>query len=280
MTTPVRKRKAESDAPRRRASKRPYVTIERDDLTARDVQFMQMNRGVRPPPRYMLPTAAQVRAISNARIGGLQAIENKYLDVNVAAGSMVNNTWALAQLDPGATLCLNAIAQGDGPSNRDGRQYQIRSVHVRGYIIVDPIETQANPLADVLVRLALVLDKQTNGAQVDPTTVFTGTGVNAFNGFRNLEYTQRFRVIEDISFRINSEGGCAAANDFNAPSKVVPFIMNKEFKTPIKVNCNGVGATVASIADNSLHLVGCIAADAVSAPVTRIHYWSRVRFQG
>jgi len=275
MTTPVRKRKAESDPPRR-PRKKAYVTVERDDLTGRDIQYMQMTRGVRPPPRYLLPTNAQVRAQMN-RTGGLD-MELKFLDVQEVGKVFTNNTWDLANLDPSTPQCLNAVAMGDGASSRDGKMYSIKSIHIRGHVVVLPVEGVVDPTADVLVRLALVLDKQTNAAILNPTTVFTGNNGDAINGFRNLEYVQRYRVIEDVTFRIENNCVGIAANTYSAGGRTVPFVMNHEFKNPIRVNCTGTGSTVASINDNSLHLIGTAATDAATLALTRLNYHSRTRF--
>lgn len=279
MTTPVRKRKAEADAPRR-PRKRPYVTIERDDLTARDVALMQMNRGARPATRFVLPTQAQVRAISNARTGGMVGQEKKYCDIAVANALFTNNNWVGSVMDNAGTSCLNGIAIGDGATNRDGRQYGIHSVHIRGTITVDFQKSMVNPSADTVVRMALVIDKQTNGVVLDPTGVFSLGGGIAVNAFRNLEYIKRFRVIEDMTIRINNEQVAEAANLFASSVKIVPFVMNHEFKTPLQVNCIGTGATIASIADTSLHLIGTATSDAISILGTRYTYTSRVRFVG
>jgi len=265
MSAPIRKRKAEADPPRRpRNQKRPAYTPGRKQMI----------------PRPM--TDAQLRQMSNARTGGYLGQELKYMDTNVTAGSIVNNTWVNACVDPtgAGVLCQNGIGQGDGAQNRDGRAYAIKSVHVKGWISIDPIKAQTTQLSDTLIRLVLVLDKQTNGAQMDPQQLFNGAAGFALSGFRNLEYVQRFRVIEDITFRIENPGPAEAVNSFGAPARLVPFQMNKDFKTPIKVTCSGAAGTVAAITDNSLHLVCCQVSDVLVAPVVKMNYWTRVRFIG
>lgn len=263
MTTPVRKRKPEYEAKRKRAPKRATGA---------------RSRGINVQTQTM--SDRTVQALVNQRIGGQLGREVKFCDFNVAGTVMNNDNWTAALLDPTTPQCLNGVAMGDGPNQRDGRQYSILSVHIRGYCFVSSYKANINPIPDTMFRLALIHDKQTNGVQMDPLNVFVGTGGTSINGFRNLEYTQRFAVLEDMTFVKTGESQVSVANSFDNGLKLIPFVMNKSFKTPIKVQTTGSGATVASIIDNSLHLIGVANTEGGSVGQTRVSYWSRIRFVG
>lgn len=211
-------------------------------------------------------------ASAGIRTGGFIDIENKFIDYE-ANGDAFATTWAT--MEDGTANCISAVAQGDGESNRDGRVYYIRSVHVRGYVGTGALEAQTGPVGDALVRLALVLDTQTNGAQLTATDVMDGGQNNDWLAFRNLQYSKRFKVLKDTGvLRIPghdlNEG---AVNSFGLAPTFIPFKMNIKFKKPIKVRCSGTTAVVASIVDNSIHVIGV--GSTTNAFVT---YQSRVRF--
>lgn len=220
---------------------------------------------------------ARARSMSYAtasaapRTGGYIDIENKFIDYEHNAAFAT--TWTA--LEDGTADCISATAQGDGESNRDGRVYHIRSVHVKGYMAMSTAEGQAAPTSDELARVALVWDTQTNGAQLTATDVMDGGQSIDVLAFRNLQYSKRFRVLKDsgvkrIQAHPLNEG---AINSFAAAPVYVPFKFNVKFKKPIKVRCSGTTAVVTSIADNSLHVIGC----ATNTNVTLV-YQSRVRF--
>lgn len=202
--------------------------------------------------------------------------ENKYIDQEVNA-STLTTTWTGGEHDP-ANNCLNAVSQGDGESSRDGRKYVIKSVHIRGYISRNVIEGSVNPNPDEIATIALVLDTQTNSNQLNAEDVMAdATTITSPFTFRNLEYSQRFRVLKYkmLKVPIAQTSTYAAANNFNNPEVKVPFSMNVSFPVPIKVICNGTTAGVSDISDNSLHIIACGTSTGLA-----ITYASRVRFVG
>ncbi len=76
--------------------------------------------------------------------------------------------------------------------------------------------------------------------------------------FRNLQFTKRFRVLWDRSWKINrkqtNEGAINLFATGNETTALMTF--NRRFKTPISVTCSGTTAVVGSITDNSLHIIG------------------------
>ncbi len=213
----------------------------------------------------------------NFRQGGYIDIEKKFVDYSVT-GDAFTSIWAGGEMDEGTALSLSAVAQGDGESQRDGRVYHIHSVHVRGQIKRAALEGQTAPISDAVARIALVWDTQTNGAQLNAEDVMLTIGAASdVYSWRNLQFSKRFIVLKDKTFRVasNNQTNEGASNLFANGDILIPFKINKTFKKPIKVRCKATTATVAAITDNSLHLIGT-----ATTTGCNITYESRVRFTG
>ncbi len=217
----------------------------------------------------------QFRGTRNVRTGGFVGRELKFFDVE-ATDDAFATSWAT--MEP-ATTNLSAVAQGDGESQRDGRKYEIRGIYIKGYVQIDDQESNVAPPGDGLVRICLVLDKQTNGAQLSASDVMLTAPANDINSFRNLQHTERFSILFDKTIRLpmNSMVNEGAINLFANGNIRVPFKINKTFKTPIMVNTDGTTADIANITTNSLHMIG-VERDSIFAK--SLSYVSRLRFTG
>lgn len=230
--------------------------------------------------RKRLATAAiKQRAIRhgfmNTRIGGYVGRELKYVDQSVSGTTLTDNTWTV--LDPSLN-CLNGIVQGDGKSERDGRNYIIKSVHINGYLKLDAEESSISTVSDLLARVAIIHDGQTNNGSPTATDVYEDGDINSF---RNLEWIRRFTVCKEKKIRIpcsQSQVNEGTTNAFAHGSIVIPFKMNINITSPLWVNTNGTTGSVSSITDNSFHFMVCALTDS-NSPV-RVYYTSRVRFCG
>ncbi len=215
------------------------------------------------------------RRTFNPRTGGFLGIENKFFDSENTAASF-STAWIL--MNPSLTSKLTAMAQGDGPQERDGRKYSMTSIHIKGFINVPPVESNTAPAGDTIVRLVLVWDTQTNGAELTPADVML-TGVsNNVNSFRNLQFTSRFKVLWDKTFNlVVSRAGMneGSANLFGAGIVRIPFKINKTFKTPISVTRSGSTANISNVTDNSISIIGV---GITSTPT--LTYEARIRFVG
>ncbi len=233
-------------------------------------QRLKRTRGRRRAAIPMV-VSTSLAALSNVRTGGFTGIERKFFDTdNVSA---FNTSWAIEE---NVTTALSAVAQGDGESNRDGRIYNILSIHIRGHIIVGVAESQTAPIGDQLCRLALVWDKQSNGANITATDVYDAGPTDDINSFRNLQFTKRFHVLKDKTWLVRRQGlNEGAANLFAAVNRKIPFKWNFTFKVPIRVTMSGTTADIANVTDNSLHMIGV----STSTLVT-YSYASRIRFTG
>ncbi len=219
-----------------------------------------------PPPGF------SQRRLLNQRTGGFLGKELKFFDVDENAG-VFTTTWAVQEPD---TTNLTAVAQGDGESNRDGRKYAMHSIHLKGMVSFPTTESATAPVADSSVRLVLVLDTQTNGAQLTATDVMDGGGSVDLLSFRNLQFTKRFKVLWDKLITVKPQGTNEGAINLFANSNTQRlFSFNKKFAKPIPVTMKGTTADIANVTDNSIHLI-VVGTDAS----LNLQYQSRLRFTG
>jgi hypothetical protein len=223
-----------------------------------------------PARRSLFTTSGNYGRIilPNVRSGGFLGYEKKFIDTG-RTGAIIASAVPGSEIDPNTVNCLNAVAQGDGPQNRDGRKYHILSVHIRGFInFID----ETVPYTADHTRLLLVLDRQTNAAQLQAEDVLNNSAP-ATQAFRNLEFTQRFIVLKDFTLNKPQVGSGATTNTWRATK---PFKINYTFKKPIAVTCSGTTGNVTAINDNSLHLI----AITFNGGSNTLDYHARVRFVG
>ncbi len=236
------------------------------------------NNGGGKRRQAFVPPFRQGFASRNVRIGGFLDIENKFLDSELTAEAF---TASWAAKNPSGTGCTDSIsvpAQGNTESSRDGRTYWINSVHVRGHVDVPLAEAQAAPQGGTHVaRICLVMDTQTNAAEMTATDVMDAGGTDDTLAFRNLQNSKRFRVLKDKKFVFQfNQGNEGAVNSFYQCAVRKDFEWNHTFKNPIKVTCDaGTTANVSEVTDYNLGLIGV----ANSTSLT-LEYQARVRFSG
>lgn len=230
---------------------------------------------------------SQVRRVMNTRISGLMGMETKFFD-NYLVGSVLTAPTAATggEHDPTATYtgCLNSVPPGDGGSERDGRNFRMKNITIKGQVRLGAQVGQTGPDNLPRVFIALVLDKQTNGAQMSSEDCFvnpSGNAVLAADPLLNLENSQRFRVLKTAHIGPKDFAGSQAMGDYPAGSiaergVTVPFTLFVDLKN-MMVNMTPSGGTVAGISDNSLHLIAFVN-DTSSGAV--LDYNSRLRFVG
>lgn len=209
----------------------------------------------------------------NARTGGFLGIETKFIDYEYNA--LVQQSLVGSLAVPATALALNAVAQGDGESDRDGRKCTTTALHMRGYVQIDKNATGVDPLT-ASVRIVVVHDTQTNGGQLTETTVFkdpTGTALEPLV-FRNLQYAKRFRILMDKSISLYHPSGGGSTMPVYAPARK-HFTLNKTLNMPTIYKSNG--AIIGNITDNSIQVLAF--SGATDSPCT-LRYISRVRFVG
>ena len=138
-------------------------------------------------------------------------METKFVD-STTTSQNITGSWALIHPDnpAGSVNSLTPISEGDGEQDRDGRKCIIKSLFIHG-IVVWPTGTAADEIGPV--RMALVQDMQTNGANFTPSNVFkTPATGNALNAFRDLQYTSRFKILHERYVHPPVQTGGAGGN--------------------------------------------------------------------
>lgn len=214
--------------------------------------------------------------------GWVAAGEMKYFDTELDETVITASTnWSSTEYDPATLNTLFCPTKGTGINNRVGRKVKVYKVKVRGFIWVAQEVNETQPDDGVMVRLALVHDKQTNSAQCqgeqvfrDPTTADAKVAVQAFQSLDNLG---RFKVLRDRYFRLPTRQYVYDGTNIEKEGIVVPFKFNVHYRHGIVVNFNATdGGTVADIVDNSWHVL-CNISDADMVP--NITYTARVAYK-
>jgi len=210
-------------------------------------------------------------------------IEKKFYDNGILAQAIVAPTDASgAELDPSATSMVSTPAQGDGEQNRDGKQIACLYLEMNAVINIPSVEDAANPVQPVAVYIAVVLDSQTNGAQLNSEDVFKNTAGNALTAaspLKNLLFGKRFRILKSQTFQFPMVQNTAEGDNLHSASG-----QQKLFKWFIplrgmKINFNaGTTASIANVIDNSIHVIGYCTNVTLITP--SLSYNSRLRFLG
>lgn len=233
-------------------------------------------------------------SIARAR-GAAVTGEMKYFDceLNLAAVAACTTSWVAGTiLDPTATvnigdaavntpLCLFAPKVSAALNGRIGRKVKMLKCRLSGSIVI-PVQTaQATTDAPMEVRLFLVMDKQTNAAQMTSAQLMQGAGdsTTTLNSMQNPNNFGRFKVLKEkrISLQNPNLAGSPTTGDMVQAGLSRTFKLSYRFKKPVEVHFNATnGGTVADIIDNSLHFI--IGANFVTLGPT-VAYYSRVAYK-
>ena len=244
---------------RRRQTRKKYAAARRANRRKR---AQQIARGYVDEDLFVYP---------NLRTGGFIGLERKYID-SFRTGIDLGSTVGGSEIDDTTMLCLNGIDQGNSPTTRIGNKITLKSVEIRGICYLDTLQDQADAPDGIVVRIALVLDKQTNGAQLNAEDVYKDLAGTDILSLRNIEYIERFKVLKEwvmhIKYMSSHDDGTNTGSHAGA---------TEYFKCYLKLNqpvrYTTTGATVSSIMDNSLHLIAI-----ASGADGNIDWHSRVKF--
>lgn len=222
----------------------------------------------------------------NLRTGGFSGKELKFFDSGLDATSVqCLPNLSDCMFDPLTINCLNCPEQGSAPQNREGRNIKMHSVHIEGTIHYVPQfnNTVIATIPDVFI--ALVLDTQTNKAQMNSGECFQNPQLDPTlktAPLRNLEYTHRFRVLKTMRIRAPDLSlDITGASGHEYSGKYIHFEIHKKLYGLItNFAGNASPNTVGNIVDNSLHIIAMSDGDdtLTSHIEVDLAYNARIRF--
>lgn len=256
--------------------------------------------GFQPPRKYYrftvprsVPRAgyASVARTRGAAVTG----EMKYFDCELQASALsaTTTTWVAGTLvDPTTTINLGDAAQATPAclfapkvsaalNGRIGRNVKMLKCRVQGQVNVPPQTAQVAADSSFKCRMLLVMDTQSNAAQMTSAALLNDAGQAAttINSYQNPNNFGRFRVLKDKSFTVGnmSIAGSPTAGDVVQAGTSRTFKMSYKFRNPVVVRFNATnGGTVADIIDNSLHFLIAVSSAAFAPTVA---YYSRVAYK-
>lgn len=214
-------------------------------------------------------------------VGNL-GIEYKHLDCERSRIALAQSSGAAnGRINPnaGCTGCLNAPGVGDSASQRDGRRITAISILVQGVVDL-PGGSAAFPGSySPEIFIALVLDKQTNGAQSPSESVFENIGANTVTAvvpFRNLTNTLRYEILAQkrITLNINSSWLGGTNPIWWGTSKAFKLKSKRRF---IMQFSNGTDPDIVNVVDNSIFVVAWTSDNTLAPAIT---FGSRFTFVG
>jgi len=167
---------------------------------------------------------------------------------------------------------INFVAQGPAAYNRVGSRFSVHELHVKGQFEREPVAGYGNPeeLEEMRCRIAIVLDKQCNGASTTYDQVFNDdVGVtnygdsSAVDWFQRVENNKRFLILWDkvLKLRAPFQSTDAEAVDEGVllGGAVATFNKVLKFKKPIVIEMGSTEALVDNVKSNNL--ICCVATD-------------------
>lgn len=211
-----------------------------------------------------------------------------YLDYTALHEIGHDQTWADCELNPRQQTavygCLPIPRQGDNYSDRDGRKIYVKHIFIKGVINIAQANTVTAATNNPIFRLVVVKDKRTNGTSLSAENVL-GNGLGSdgqatlpadsgVQAFSNPSGWGRYEIVKDRTFKppINmafNDGTDGAVNGY-----AVPFRM--KIKCNCYVNFSDTPGAIASVIDNSWHLIGAVS----NGLNPNISYHARTAFVG
>jgi len=225
---------------------------------------------------------AQNLGLKNVRTGGLLGVEVKFHDsALVGQGLTAPADCSGGEADPAVILCLNGVPQGDTAITRDGQKIAMKSIEIEGIIACPAQTNQTAAEYAPHIFIALVLDTQTNAAQLNSEDVFSNSGANAILAtfpLRNFNYTERFKVLKRWCFKMPVPAITYDGTNIEQSGVQAKFKCFKNLKGLVtKFTNTATTGVIGTVMDNSLHLIA-YCNDTGMAP--SISYNSRLRFVG
>lgn len=219
-------------------------------------------------------------ALKNVRTGGFLGLELKFKD-NLVVDTTITatNNATNGVIDPVSGDSITVINEGSGETERNGRKVLVKELHVFGQIESDGTVATSTSLKQAFYYIAMVLDTQTNGAQMTSELCYKNIAAlieNAASPARNIEFESRFKVLKWKVLRGPPLSTLAATSSTAKYAGFqIPFSLKVAVNLPITFN--GTDPLIANVVDNSVHVV-CWASNLELGP--KLTYSSRIRFIG
>lgn len=215
-----------------------------------------------------------------SRSAGNLGIEKKFYDTSAAANIVAPTDCTGGEVDPTTVNCISAPAVGDNATARDGRKIVAKYLQIKGSVRFSTLTNQSLSIDSNRIMVAVVLDTQTNGAQLNSEDVFTNPRAAATTAdapLRNLNYGERFKILKLQQFCLQDPNMTYDGTNVEINGMAEQFDWYIPLKN-LKIAFNATEtAGVASVLDNSIHLV---AFATTTTPQAAIAYNSRMRFIG
>ncbi len=164
--------------------------------------------------------------------------------VSVANDSTVAVTWTRP------TTTLLPVTRGVGDDDRIGDEIKMHSISSSFAVGVFPLQNQTVAPDGDIVRILMIRDRQTKGANFDITDVLTS---DDWDAPRNMVGMQRFDLLMDRMWSVNYHGASDGTADYAGMWKVDRWYK----KLSHKVHFLSTAGNVTSIGDNNLILWVC-----------------------
>lgn len=187
------------------------------------------------------------------RTSGYRPRSFQPISLELKVNELLDSTLAVQPQKNGAGLLLNGVAQGTDYTNRLGRKVMWRSLLIRMEIVAKT-PASYNLAAGQMLRILIVLDKQSNGSQPASSDILAdGGGGIVTTSLTNLQNRERFVIIVDKMVRF--PGQYYDGSRLTTVGGGIPPIVFKFFKKMMLPTVyNGTGATYGNITTNSLWL--------------------------
>jgi len=184
-------------------------------------------------------------------------VEVKYFDVPVGFDVQSTTDWtgSVAGAD------MPQIPQGDDIFNRNGRKVQLKRVMFRGTVFTSTLTGQAILSAPISVRVALVQNKQPNGASMTGQTVMGLNGAGAANAavamhmFQGVQGFGRYKTVDDQTLDIDVTAAVnnAAGSSVSVAAQQKSFTLSYRPKKPITMEFAGSATAIPNT--NSFNII-------------------------
>lgn len=245
-------------------------------------------------------TGRRYRRVGYARRGTRRGKYRRVMGVQGHHGAtemkFVDYPYSTLLLTPttGTIALLNGLQYGAAPYNRIGNRIRMKSLHLRGFILVTGSNAAANTQG-FPARIIVFYDRQTNGANpsiTDLLMAYTQAGAttsNTLDGIR-MDNRDRFLILRDSQLTmppVGVNGGTPAANTAFSYSVVTSgsdqgsgcfsvdmFIPLKGLEAHYKASTGLVG----DLATGGLFVLGVSSDASAGSPAYALNFTSRLRF--